>query len=163
MKRSLCSFLTLVWCVSSAAGQKPPTRRSPAKPSAAVKSAPPKFKAIWEPVNYKEDLNLTDVYFADDQTGWVTGEHGTILHSKDGGDTWTPQLGGDPQSAEEAIHDLRFADTAHGFSVQGRNRLLRTTDGENWEQVGQLGGNYGFWTDYLFTSKCGRSDPSTTR
>ena len=115
----------------------------------------PKFKAIWEPVNYKEDLNLTDVFFASDETGWVTGEHGTILYTKDGGNTWTPQLGGDPQSAEATVHDLRFADATHGWADQGggsTNKLLRTSDGENWEQVGMLGGNFGYWSDYIFTS-----------
>lgn len=155
MKRSLCLFIALVWCASSAAGQKPRSHRAPAKPAAASKTTQPKFKAIWEPVNYKEDLNLTGVFFANDQTGWVTGEHGTILHTTDGGDTWTPQLGGDPQSTEPAIHDLRFADGTHGWADQGSggdNKLLRTTDGENWEQVGKLGGNYGYWSDYFFPS-----------
>jgi Photosynthesis system II assembly factor YCF48 len=60
-------------------------------PTPAPESAKPRFKAIWEPVNYKEDLNLTDVFFTSDEVGWVTGEHGTILHTKDGGNTWTPQ------------------------------------------------------------------------
>ncbi len=151
MKRSLCLFVTLVWCVSYAAGQKPRSRPAAAKP-AASKTEQPKFKAIWEPVNYKEDLNLTDVHFASDEVGWVTGEHGTILHTKDGGNTWTPQLGGDPQSTEEEINTLRFADGTHGWANQGRNKLLRTTDGENWEEVGKLGGNFDFWSDYIFTS-----------
>lgn len=150
MKRSLWLFVTLVWCVSSAAGQKPRPRPAAAKPGAS-KTEQPKFKAIWEPVNYKEDLDLTDVFFANDQTGWVTGEHGTILHTKDGGDTWMPQLGGDLQSAEQPIHDLRFVDGTHGWANQ-RNKLLRTTDGENWEEIGKLGDQYGGWDDYIFTS-----------
>jgi photosystem II stability/assembly factor-like uncharacterized protein len=155
MKRLSCFIVILAWCVAGAAAQKPRTHRAVAKPAAASKTAQPKFKAIWEPVNYKEDLNLTDVFFANDQTGWVTGEHGTILHTTDGGETWTPQLGGDPQSAEPPIHDLRFVDATHGWAVQGSghgNKLLRTTDGENWEEAGTLGGNYGYWSDYTFAS-----------
>jgi photosystem II stability/assembly factor-like uncharacterized protein len=133
--------------------------RRPARPAAGAASKPagaqPKFKAIWEPVNYKEDLNLTDVFFVSDLVGWVTGEHGTILYTKNGGDTWTAQVGGDPQSAEAPIHDLRFADATHGWAHQGSgdgNKLLRTTDGESWEQVGKLGGSYGYGQDYFFTS-----------
>jgi photosystem II stability/assembly factor-like uncharacterized protein len=150
MKRSLCLFVTLIWCASYAAGQEPRSRPAPAKP-AAPKTEQPKFKAIWEPVNYKEDLNLTDVFFASDEVGWVTGEHGTILHTKDGGNTWTPQLGGDPQSTEAKIGDLRFVDGTHGWANQN-SKLLRTTDGENWEQVGKLGGTYDYLEDYIFTS-----------
>jgi photosystem II stability/assembly factor-like uncharacterized protein len=151
MKRYISLLVILIGCVSYAAGQRQRSRPASAKP-AASKTEQPKFKAIWEPVNYKEDLNLTDVFFASDDVGWVTGEHGTILHTKDGGNTWTPQLGGDPQSAEEQINTLRFADGTHGWANQGKNKLLRTTDGENWEEIGKLGGNYGYWSDYVFIS-----------
>jgi photosystem II stability/assembly factor-like uncharacterized protein len=121
---------------------------------ATQENAQAKFKAIWEPVNYKEDLNLTDVFFVSEQEGWITGEHGTILYTKNGGDTWTPQLGGDPQSAEGKIQTLRFVDATHGWADQegGGGKLLRTTDGQNWEQIGKLGDQYGGWDDYVFTS-----------
>ena len=32
-----------------------------------------KFKAIWEPVNYTEDVPLTGVFFANANVGWVSG------------------------------------------------------------------------------------------
>ncbi len=125
-------------------------RLSWAQPAPPAESAP-RFKAIWEPANYKEDLNLTDVFFATDQVGWVTGEHGTVLYTKDGGDTWTPQLGGDPQSQEAPISHLQFLDETHGWAWQG-GKLLRTTDGENWETIGALP-EYTGYTDYRFTSR----------
>jgi photosystem II stability/assembly factor-like uncharacterized protein len=156
MKRITWVVLSLSMLKGIEAAQQPRARTAPKKSSApATESAKPKYNAIWEPVNYKQDLNLTDVFFASDEVGWVAGEHGTILSTKDGGNTWTPQLGGDPQSADKAIHDLRFADATHGWADQGSggdNKLLRTTDGENWEQVGKLGGNFGYWSDYVFTS-----------
>ena len=31
------------------------------------------------------------MFFVDDQTGWVVGEEGTILATRDGGTTWTRQ------------------------------------------------------------------------
>ena len=34
------------------------------------------------------DLQLQDVFFIDQDHGWITGENGTILYSNDGGDTW---------------------------------------------------------------------------
>jgi photosystem II stability/assembly factor-like uncharacterized protein len=153
MKRSVSVFALVLFGLTLASLQ---TLRAgtPAQKTttAASKASQPKFKAIWEPVNYKEDLNLTNVRFVSEQEGWVTGEHGTILYTKNGGDTWTPQLGGDPQSAEATISNPRFVNPTHGWAIQGKNKLLRTTDGQNWEDIGLLGDYYGGWEDYAFTS-----------
>ena len=35
--------------------------------------AEPKFKAIWEPINVKEDLYLMSVHFVSPDEGWVAG------------------------------------------------------------------------------------------
>ena len=118
----------------------------------ATGASQPAFKGIWEPVNFKQDIKFTDVYFTSPTTGWVTGEHGTLLKTTDGGDTWTAVLGGEAGSPDEQIHALRFLDATHGWAVQGRSKLLRTADGENWEEIGKLGTNFGFWNDYTFTS-----------
>jgi photosystem II stability/assembly factor-like uncharacterized protein len=40
------------------------------------------------------DLLLTAVHFVDDQHGWATGHDGVVLHSDDGGASWTRQLDG---------------------------------------------------------------------
>lgn len=112
---------------------------------APAKSQQPKFKAIWEPVNVKEDLELLSVHFASADEGWVAGgknvmQGGVILHTSDGGANWEIQLG-DPASDDRAIRDLRFVDAKTGFAVQGSpgdHRLLRTTDGQNWTQVGAV-------------------------
>jgi photosystem II stability/assembly factor-like uncharacterized protein len=48
------------------------------KPTTTQKTSQPKFKAIWEPVNYKEDLPLFDVFFVSKEEGWVSGGAGTI-------------------------------------------------------------------------------------
>lgn len=123
--------------------------------SAATRSdaAPPKYKAIFEPVNYTEDLELTDVHFTSADVGWVTGAAGTILHTTDGGKTWTAQLGGDPKAVDRPIRDLRFLDGTHGWAVQstgvGDHTLLATSDGLNWESTGTVGQHR---SDYLFTS-----------
>ena len=112
-----------------------------------------KYKAIWEPVSYKQDLTLYSVFFVTPDIGWASGESGTIIRTTDGGATWTAQLGGDAQNAARAIKDLRFVDQHTGFAVQstgtGDHTLLRTTDGENWEASGTVGQHRG---DYIFTS-----------
>lgn len=35
-----------------------------------------------------DDIFLNDVYFADDQRGWMAGEYGHIYRTEDGGETW---------------------------------------------------------------------------
>ena len=124
--------------------------------SAAARRTEPKFKAIWEPVNVKEDIELRSVHFTSPEEGWVAGgrtamQGGVILHTADGGATWEVQLG-DPQSAERAYHDLRYLGPTLGWAVQntgvGDHKLLRM-DGKEWKDVGTVAQHRG---DYRFTS-----------
>ncbi|PYT34235.1 MAG: hypothetical protein DMG58_05395 [Acidobacteria bacterium] len=123
----------------------------------ALPGQTPKYKAIWEPVNYKADLRLFDVHFTDEQTGWVVGgasemAGGVILFTKDAGRSWEVQYG-DPQSSDRAVSTARFLDGTHGWAVQQGAldaRLLRTTDGQNWDQVGTIESHY---ADLTFTSE----------
>jgi photosystem II stability/assembly factor-like uncharacterized protein len=110
----------------------------------AKSAAPPRFKAIWEPVNVPEDLELMSVHFVSAEVGWVSGGKdrntgGVIYHTKDGGTTWTLQVG-DPQSSDGSFDHLRFVDATHGFAVQyspsGNYKLYSTTDGETWTLAG---------------------------
>lgn len=152
---------TLLWTPSHVRAQAP-ARRAPTHPGALHKPATPpgteqpKFKGIWEPVNYSQDLRLTDVFFITPDVGYVSGFGGTILKTTNGGRAWTAQLGGDPQSQEPGINYLRFLDRTHGWAVQApasieSPKLLRTTDGENWEQVGALPKGWGL-LGYQFIS-----------
>ena len=113
----------------------------------------PNVKGIWEPVNFSEDIAMYDAYFVTPDVGWVAGAKGTILHTRDGGNHWSAQMGGDPQSDEWAVTMLRFIDEKHGWAVWetgSEQRLLHTTDGENWIQIGRVPAHI---TDYAFTSQ----------
>jgi photosystem II stability/assembly factor-like uncharacterized protein len=114
-------------------------------PTAATRTHEPKFKAIWEPVNYSEDAELNDVFFVSPEVGWVAGlkrtdagEGGFIIHTTDGGEHWNLQMG-DPHSATRSITNLFFLDPTHGWAGQFGGQLLRTTDGDNWESAGEYG------------------------
>ena len=102
----------VVLAASAALAQAPKkgAGKAPAKAPAKAGAAQPKFKAIWEPVNYKQDIQLSDVHFVSDTVGWVTGENGTLLKTTDGGDTWTAVLGGEAESKDDEIRMLRFLD-----------------------------------------------------
>ena len=131
----------------------------PKKQSAAPKQAKasePKFKAIWEPVNVKDDIELRSVHFTSPEEGWVAGgrtgmQGGVILHTANAGASWEVQLG-DPQSADRAYHDLRFLGPTMGWAVQstgvGDHKLLRL-DGKEWKDAGTVAQHRG---DYRFTS-----------
>jgi photosystem II stability/assembly factor-like uncharacterized protein len=101
----------------------------------APAAAQPQFTGIWEPVSYSEDLDLREVFFVTAERGWVAGAKGTILHTTDGGATWTAQLGGDPAAAEGPVTLLRFLDEYRGWAVRDA-RILHTEDGESWEDLG---------------------------
>lgn len=132
-------------------GQTAPKKASPPAKAPAGATAP-KFKAIWEPVHVGEDIKLNDVSFVSADVGWVAGDKGSIFHTKNGGKTWTAQLGGDPASSAAPVKDLRFLDEKHGWAILGDGKLLRTTDGESWEEFGKVGEHFGFYYDYTFLS-----------
>src|SRR3954470_21717578 len=109
-------FLISLLFASSANGfaQRRPASKaaSPqlAKPGTSSAANQVRYKGIFEPVNYPDDLNLHSVFFANENEGWVAADHGTILHTNDGGKSWQAQLGGDVASAEAKIHSLYFLD-----------------------------------------------------
>ena len=61
---------------------------------------------------------LQDVSFTDANNGTVTGSHGTILRTTNGGSTWTPQNSG----TLEGLYGVSFTDANTGT-------ILRTTNG----------------------------------
>ncbi len=68
---------------ASASAQRPPQRvtRLPRLPAGAVASTPAqaRSKGIWEPVNYAEDVELNDVFFASADEGWASGGTTVII------------------------------------------------------------------------------------
>src|SRR6267378_1864549 len=136
-----------------------PAQRHPARQTARPKpntpsgAEQPRFKGIFEPISYPQDLAFTDVFFVNRDIGWAVGgtargAGGVALYTNDGGEHWSVNLG-DPQSNAAAYSDLRFFDARHGWMAQGNDQLLRTVDGQNWEVVGKIPDYY---YDYLFTS-----------
>jgi len=157
-----CAVAVIVALMLCSASAAPTHGQAPAKKAGAA-AAParteeqPKFKAIWEPVNVPEDIELKSVHFASAEEGWVAGgktvmEGGVIYHTKDGGKTWDLQLG-DPDSSDRGFDDLRFVDALHGFAVQGApsggHTLFATSDGQTWVPSGTVPEHR---RDYFFTT-----------
>jgi photosystem II stability/assembly factor-like uncharacterized protein len=151
--RPLCVIgvvaLLLAFTARRSAGQTATRLHKPPVPSAM--GAEQKYKAIWEPMNYPEDVQLEDVFFANDQVGWIAGKGsgGFIFHTTDGGKNWQVQLG-DPHSNDADVSRLHFLDAVHGWAVQG-GQLIRTTNGRNWQTIGPFVANNPL-AEYKFTS-----------
>jgi len=155
MGRGVKALVLLLALVGGSAAQPPSKKSTLAKGTSA---AQPKYKAIWEPVNVKEDLKLLSVYFVSPDEGWVAGgkdelHGGVILHTTDGGEKWEVQLG-DPQSSDRAYTDLRFDGPKLGWAAEstsgGDHKLLHTTDGQSWNVAGTVAQHR---TDYQFPSE----------
>lgn len=94
------------------------------------------------------DPSLNGVFFQNEKEGFAVGEFGTIFHTRDGGETWKPQVSG----VETSLFAINFSDRLTGYAVGPKGVLLRTRDGgarwetirvpeeENFFRVGSAGG-----------------------
>lgn len=93
-------------------------------------------QGTWERVTIPVVQDLTAVCFVDSLFGWVVGDSGTILHTTDGGHSWTLQESG----TANGITGVFFLDRDRGwacafnYSVPPYGTLLLKTvnGGETW-------------------------------
>jgi photosystem II stability/assembly factor-like uncharacterized protein len=78
-----------------------------------------------------------------------------VIQTRDAGATWTVALG-DHESKEPAFHSPYFLDERQGWVLQqaeiGKSKVLRTDDGDSWQQVGAMEHPWGL-LDYAFLSR----------
>ena len=78
-----------------------------------------------------------------------------VIRTRDAGANWEVQVG-DHESKEPPFHSPYFLDERLGWVLQyvdvAKHKLLRTTDGDTWQQVGALEAPWGM-LDYAFVSK----------
>jgi len=70
-------------------------------------------------------VTLLGVDFIDAMTGWAAGGEGTIIHTTDGGTTWTAQT----SNTTEGLDGVEFVDAMTGWIVGQDGTILHTTDG----------------------------------
>lgn len=162
----LIELAVLTLAVSSlAAGQATSVGAARSAPVAQAAKAPePKFKAIWEPVPFNQDIELTAIACTGPETCWVAGAKSTILHTTDSGKTWKAQLGGDPEATDEDLADIVFLDDKHGWAMTERYTLMATTDGSTWAEVAKLPStSKGLWFSTPQTGFVNDNGDSTSR
>ena len=74
--------------------------------------------------------DFNTVHFVDDAHGWVAGDRGIILHTRDGGATWTPQTSG----VTGDINDIYFRNEEDGFFLVGNRIFATATGGAMWRE-----------------------------
>jgi photosystem II stability/assembly factor-like uncharacterized protein len=70
---------------------------------------------------------LTSVVFVDEKNGWAAGHDTIVLHTNDGGDTWTRQNGGGDN--DDALLTIVFTDAQRGLAMGAFNFTIETADG----------------------------------
>lgn len=99
----------------------------------------------WNQAAIPTRATLTSIATADGML-WAAGHDGVIVHSTDGGQTWTRRRAApwsydivDP-SEGVPVMDLLFTDASHGFAVGAYSLMLVTTDGGvTWSPQNVLG------------------------
>lgn len=88
----------------------------------------------WTQVSSPTSVNLRNCVFTDRLHGWAVGDNGVIVHTSDGGITFTIQS----NPVDYYINDLSFLNERTGWivaneTVPGGSTLIRTTNGGiNW-------------------------------
>ena len=84
---------------------------------------------------------LYNIYFIDENVGYITGGRATILKTEDGGKTWsrkmamsaTPGRDGNPRPLRANLMGIQMINETTGFIAGSENTILKTTDGgESW-------------------------------
>ncbi|KVO23659.1 hypothetical protein WJ74_33390 [Burkholderia ubonensis] len=74
---------------------------------------------------------LNTVSFADPRSGWIGGENGGLIHSNDGGLTWTVQI-----ASGNAIVSISSVDGNHVWALDKQRNVLASSDaGATWLTV----------------------------
>jgi photosystem II stability/assembly factor-like uncharacterized protein len=75
--------------------------------------------------------DLLSVSFPTEKEGWACGRWGIVLHTVDGGKTWTLQSSG----TENTLCSIHFVDPLNGWAVGEEGTILHTADGGKiWEK-----------------------------
>ena len=93
-------------------------------------------QGTWERINVPTHQYLKSLFFTDSLWGWVAGDSGTILHTIDGGNTWSFQDSHTQNTIEYLFflnRNLGWASVFNYSTPPYGTVLLKTTDGGmNW-------------------------------
>jgi photosystem II stability/assembly factor-like uncharacterized protein len=110
----------------------------PQKPFVAEELLPSSapIEILWTVVQQGDsNANFTDICFIDSEQGWIVGTNGTILHTDDGGITWSQQNSG----TNKTLIGIHFIAPELGWMMAQDATLFSTSDGgETWVESRHL-------------------------
>lgn len=87
----------------------------------------------WQQISVPTRSQLTAVYFSDDQNGWAVGHDAIILHTRDGGESWSLQHR--DEQYDDPLLDVWFSNQQQGFAVGAYGMFLSTDNGgKSWDR-----------------------------
>ncbi|MBS1251719.1 MAG: Ycf48-like protein [Anaerolineales bacterium] len=108
------------------------TRSTPTAPPSPTPKPPP--SGGWAPVSGVPPVDLFDVFCVEAPGApaevWAVGEQGVILHSADGGSSWSFQ----DSHTDKALRSVYFVDRQIGWAAGDNGTIRHTADGgETWQ------------------------------
>lgn len=118
----------------------------------------PTASAGWEKQDAKTFSWLHDVFFLNENQGWISGSNGEFIQTKDGGRTWIRNR----KFTEDTIQEVHFFDENNGWLLCERDiftlgsdvpsYLLTTVDsGKSWKTINITGSERKRITKIFFT------------
>ncbi|MBI4646904.1 MAG: T9SS type A sorting domain-containing protein [Bacteroidia bacterium] len=87
----------------------------------------------WSEVTLPTTENTNDIFFIDQNTGFIGCNNGVILKTNNGGTSWTQVVNND--SDNYSILTIEFATDQIGFAGTLNGKILKTTDaGQTWNE-----------------------------
>jgi photosystem II stability/assembly factor-like uncharacterized protein len=96
------------------------------RPGSVVFYSPDRGQS-WQIQRTGQPLPLYGLFFLDSQTGWAVGELGTILGTRDGGQTWTVQRRGGRRAAALFVHARPESIPLETLAILGHEEGCLTT------------------------------------
>lgn len=90
----------------------------------------------WELMDIQGDF-FKSISCPDNQNVWSVGYNGSIVHSRDAGNTWEKQRNGNnPLLKRWRLRAVKFKDSQTGYAVGDNGLIIKTTDGgHNWKII----------------------------
>ena len=84
----------------------------------------------WQYIDSPLSAHFYDLFFINENRGWICGDSGAMLFTNNGGETWEVQNG----ATDENLNGIHFYDDQTGWVAGSNGVILHTTNGgTNWD------------------------------
>jgi photosystem II stability/assembly factor-like uncharacterized protein len=99
----------------------------------SILNSTPEIKNTWYQISEKNSNKvIKKIFFANTNVGWMIGNEGMVLSSRDGGYTWKEQN----SHTINNLCEIYFIDENNGWISGYKNTVLYTSNsGEEWQQI----------------------------